>query len=206
MKIICADQAAALVPSGATVACAGFVGAGHAEAITSALERRFLASAQPRDLTLVYSAGQGDRGQRGVNHFGQPGMTRVVCGGHWRSAPRLGALALQEQCEGYNLPQGVISHLYRAIAAGKPGVLIRISRSIQSLPASLVCSNSRLDPVEVGQLAQALWILAQAYPGIAQRLIEFLQISIDPIAQVALAQLAPQQFGRVELGRIRRQV
>lgn len=84
--------------------------------------------------------------------------------------------------------------------------LIRISRSIQSLPASLVCSNSRLDPVEVGQLAQALWILAQAYPGIAQRLIEFLQISIDPIAQVALAQLAPQQFGRVELGRIRRQV
>ena len=85
-------------------------------------------------------------------------------------------------------------------------LLIRISRSIQSLPASLVCSNSRLDPVEVGQLAQALWILAQAYPGIAQRLIEFLQISIDPIAQVALAQLAPQQFGRVELGRIRRQV
>lgn len=126
MKIICADQAAALVPSGATVACAGFVGAGHAEAITSALERRFLASAQPRDLTLVYSAGQGDRGQRGVNHFGQPGMTRVVCGGHWRSAPRLGALALQEQCEGYNLPQGVISHLYRAIAAGKPGVLTPI--------------------------------------------------------------------------------
>lgn len=126
MKIICADQAAALVPSGATVACAGFVGAGHAEAITSALERRFLANAQPRDLTLVYSAGQGDRGQRGVNHFGHPGMTRVVCGGHWRSAPRLGDLALQEQCEGYNLPQGVISHLYRAIAGGKPGVLTPI--------------------------------------------------------------------------------
>ena len=126
MKIICADQAAALIPSGATVACAGFVGAGHAEAITSALERRFLASAQPRDLTLVYSAGQGDRGQRGVNHFGHLGMTRVICGGHWRSAPRLGDLALQEQCEGYNLPQGVISHLYRAIAGGKPGVLTPI--------------------------------------------------------------------------------
>lgn len=94
-----------------------------------------------------------------------------------------------------------------AVAVGlREHGIIRISRSIQSLPASLVCSNSRLDPVEVGQLAQALWILAQAYPGIAQRLIEFLQISIDPIAQVALAQLAPQQFGRVELGRIRRQV
>ena len=102
------------------------MGAGHAEAITSALEQRFLATAQPRDLTLVYSAGQGDRGLRGVNHFGNAGMTRVVCGGHWRSAPRLGTLALQEQCEGYNLPQGVISHLYRAIAGGKPGLLTPI--------------------------------------------------------------------------------
>ena len=89
----------------------------------------------------------------------------------------------------------------------RPGQrLIRISRSIQSLPASLVCSNSRLDPVEVGQLAQALWILAQAHPGLTQRLIELLHVGIDPVAQVALAQLAPQQFGRVELGRIRRQV
>ena len=126
MKLITQDAAAALVQSGWTVACAGFVGAGHAEAITSALERRFLASGLPRDLTLVYSAGQGDRATRGVNHFGNPGMTRCVVGGHWRSATRLGQLALDEQCEGYSLPQGVLTHLYRAIAGGKPGVLTKI--------------------------------------------------------------------------------
>ena len=126
MKLITQDAAAALVQSGWTVASAGFVGAGHAEAITSALERRFLTSGLPRDLTLVYSAGQGDRATRGVNHFGNPGMTRCVVGGHWRSATRLGQLALDEQCEGYNLPQGVLTHLYRAIAGGKPGVLTKI--------------------------------------------------------------------------------
>ncbi len=126
MQLKTADEAAALVQSGWTVACAGFVGAGHAEAVTEALERRFLASGEPRDLTLVYSAGQGDRGRRGVNHFGHAGMTAVVCGGHWRSAPRLSALALAEQCEGWNLPQGVITHLYRAIAAGQPGLLTRV--------------------------------------------------------------------------------
>ena len=126
MLLKTADEAAALVRSGWTVACAGFVGAGHAEAVTEALERRFLATGEPRDLTLVYSAGQGDRGQRGVNHFGNAGMTRVVCGGHWRSAPRLSTLALAEACEAYNLPQGVITHLYRAIAAGRPGVLTRV--------------------------------------------------------------------------------
>lgn len=126
MKILTEAQAAELVQSGWTVASAGFVGAGHAEAITSALEKRFLETGAPRDLTLVYSAGQGDRATRGVNHFGNPGMTRRVVGGHWRSATRLGQLALDGECEGYNLPQGVMTHLYRAIAGGKPGVLTKI--------------------------------------------------------------------------------
>ncbi|RVU46147.1 acyl CoA:acetate/3-ketoacid CoA transferase [Rubrivivax rivuli] len=121
-----ADEAAALVQPGWTVASAGFVGAGHAEAVTEALERRFLATGLPRDLTLVYSAGQGDRGRRGVNHFGNPGMVQAVCGGHWRSATRLSALALTEGCAAWNLPQGVITHLYRAIAAGQPGLLSRV--------------------------------------------------------------------------------
>lgn len=126
MQVITAQQAAALIQDRWTVASAGFVGAGHAEAVTEALEARFLDSGLPRDLTLVYSAGQGDRGARGVNHFGNAGMTGVIVGGHWRSATRLATLAMAEQCEGYNLPQGVLTHLYRAIAGGKPGVMTRI--------------------------------------------------------------------------------
>ena len=126
MNLISADQAARLVPSGATVASAGFVGCGHAEAVTAALERRFLAEGAPADLTLVYSAGQGDRGRRGVNHFGHAGMTACIVGGHWRSAPRLSTLALEERCAAFNLPQGVITQLYRAIAGDKPGVITRI--------------------------------------------------------------------------------
>ncbi len=126
MKIITEAQAAELVQSGWTIACAGFVGAGHAEAVTNALERRFLDTGTPRDLTLVYSAGQGDRATRGVNHFGNRGMTTRVIGGHWRSATRLGELAMREECEAYNLPQGVMTHLYRAIAGGKPGVLTKV--------------------------------------------------------------------------------
>ena len=42
MKVITTRQAAELVQSGWTVASAGFVGAGHAEGVTEALESRFL--------------------------------------------------------------------------------------------------------------------------------------------------------------------
>jgi propionate CoA-transferase len=124
-EILTADSAAALIEDGWTVACAGFVGAGHAEAVTSAIEKRYLTHAQPRGLCLVYSAGQGDRGNRGVNHFGFEGLTTRIIGGHWRSAPKLSTLALNNKAEAFNLPQGVMTHLYRAIAGDKPGVITK---------------------------------------------------------------------------------
>ena len=125
-SVLSAADAAALVRDGDTVVCAGFVGAGHAEAVTAALEKRFLQSAAPRDLTLVYAAGQGDRLRKGVNHFGHVGLVKKVIGGHWISAPRLGQLVRDQRIAAYNLPQGVITHLYRAIAGGKLGVVTPI--------------------------------------------------------------------------------
>ncbi|SOY48015.1 acyl CoA:acetate/3-ketoacid CoA transferase [Cupriavidus taiwanensis] len=170
MKVITAREAAALVQDGWTVASAGFVGAGHAEAVTEALEQRFLQSGLPRDLTLVYSAGQGDRGARGVNHFGNAGMTATVVGGHWRSATRLATLAMAEQCEGYNLPQGVLTHLYRAIAGGKPGVMTKIG--LHTFVDPRTAQDARYHGAAVNQRARraiaegkACWVDAVEFRG-----------------------------------------
>ena len=69
-KVVSADEAVAIIRSGDMVATSGFVGVGTPDAIFAALEKRFLASAEPRDLGLLFAAAPGDGKDRGPQSSG----------------------------------------------------------------------------------------------------------------------------------------
>jgi len=125
-KVISADDAVALVRDGDIVASSGYGGNGNPEALFAAIERRFLVGNGPRGLTLVWAGGQGDGKEKGLNRLGHEGLLKRTIGGHYGLMPRIEALAVGNKIAAYNFPEGVITHLYRDIAAGKPGTTTRV--------------------------------------------------------------------------------
>jgi propionate CoA-transferase len=122
-KIVSAADAVALVHEGDTLVCSGFGVVGVPDELLVALEKRFLETAQPRNLHLLFGGGPGDGKDQGLNRIAHEGLLASAIGGHWGLVPKVGAMAMANQIEAYNLPLGVISHMYRDIAAGLPGNL-----------------------------------------------------------------------------------
>jgi propionate CoA-transferase len=166
-KIVSAEEAIAIVRDGDTVCISGFVGIGTPDELILALERRFLKERHPCGLTLVFAAAPGDGKERGLNRLAHKDLLKRVVGGHWSLVPKLCELALNNEIEAYNLPLGCISHLYREIAARRPGAISKVGLRTFVDPreqGGKISSVTTEDLVELMQIDGEEWLRYKTFP------------------------------------------
>ena len=126
VKVLTARQAADLIKDGDTVTLSGFVANGIAEALNTAAEERFLETGHPKDLTLFWVAGTGNKDGSHADHYAHEGMVKKVIGGHFNFVPKICEMLSENKIEGYNVPQGAIAQMLRDNAARKVGTISHV--------------------------------------------------------------------------------
>jgi propionate CoA-transferase len=149
-KFITAQEAARLIPDGATVGLAGVGMSGWAEEIACAIRDNFRETGHPCRLDIKQASALGDwgvgngflgwdrtprpggpdrdHGVRGISRLGEAGEGLVAkwTAAHIGSAVAMNKLVQENKIQCHCLPQGVLVNLWREIAAGRPGLLTKV--------------------------------------------------------------------------------
>ena len=132
-KLMSLEAAAASIPDEAVVSVSSSSGLGCPDAMLAAIGDRFRAHGLPRDLTTIHPIAAGDMyGVDGIDHLAQPGLLKRVIAGSYPSgpssmeSPKIWQMIDNNEIEAYNLPSGILFHMHREAAAGRPGVLTRV--------------------------------------------------------------------------------
>ena len=165
--MISAAEAVKKIKSSDTITIAVFVGTGVPDELLNALKDRFLKENTPNNLTLLFSAGPGDGDVRGINLLAFPKLLKRVVGGHFGLIPRISELALNDEIAAYNIPQGIISHLYRDIASGKPGVFTKVGLGTFADPrieGGKVNKSSKENLIELINIKEEEYLFIPTFP------------------------------------------
>jgi propionate CoA-transferase len=185
-KVVSADEAIARIREGDVIATTGFVQSCIPEALHAALEKRFVETNAPRDLTLIMCAGAGDSKGLGTGRLHHDGLLKRVIAANFGRMPKVASAAQDNKIQGYNLPQGVISKLYRSCAAGSPGLFTKVGLHTYVDPrlgGGKVNSTTKEDLVKLVEVEGKEWLFYKATP-INVALIR--ATSADPLGNLSM--------------------
>ena len=128
MQVLSAEDAARLIPDGAALALSGNGSILQPERLLIAMERLFLETGHPRDLTAIYPVVVGTGPGTGVDRLAHEGLVREVvasCFDIW-GIDRLARMLREDRIRAHCVPMGILFQLLHAAADGQPGILTRV--------------------------------------------------------------------------------
>lgn len=163
MKVISSAEIGALVKDSDTIMLTGITLGGFAEEAFLELEKSFLETGHPKDLTLYWQSGVGNRADRGLAHMAHEGLLKRGVGGHILGCgPAVGRLSKENKAEMYNFPQGVMANLCHHVAAKTPGVITKIGLKTMMDPrygGGRMNDISKEDLIELLHIGGEEWLL-----------------------------------------------
>jgi propionate CoA-transferase len=185
-KVVTAAEAIARIRNNAVVATTGFVQSCIPEALHAALEERYVETGAPGGLTLIMCAGAGDSKGLGTGRLHHEGLLKRVIAANFGRMPKVAQAAADNKIEGYNLPQGIISKLYRTCASGQPGLFSKVGLHTYVDPrlgGGKVNTVTNKDLVKLVEVEGREWLFYKATP-IDVALIR--ATSADPLGNLSM--------------------
>jgi acyl CoA:acetate/3-ketoacid CoA transferase len=132
-KLISFEEVGTLIPDEAIVTVSSSSGLGCPDATLQAIGEHFAKFGSPKNLTTLHPIAAGDMyGIAGIDHLARPGLLKRVLAGSLPSgpsslpSPKIWQMIFEDRVEAYNLPSGILFHMHREAAAGRPGVLTKV--------------------------------------------------------------------------------
>lgn len=133
-KIISVKEAAGLVQDGAVIGSAVQGMCGWPEEIGIAIEKRFMETGHPANITHIHGAGQGDFGRtspdgktcRGECVLAHDGLLACSIHGHVGCSFQVTRQIADNKILAYNIPLGVVGQVWREVGRGFPGLLTKV--------------------------------------------------------------------------------
>lgn len=167
-KVMSLANAIKMIPDNATLGIGGFIGCGHPQEFSVGIEEAFLKSGHPNNLTIMFSAGIGDGTDKlGLNKLGHEGLLKRIIGGHWGLIPKLQKLVFENKAQGYNLPLGTISLMFRDIAGNRAGTFTKIGLKTfvdPRIEGAKMNESSKENLIDLIELDGEEWLRYKPFP------------------------------------------
>lgn len=124
-QFLSAEEAVELIQDSSTLCTIGMTMVSASESVLKAIEKKFLETGKPNNLTLFHTCGQSDR-KSGIAHLAHETLLTKIIGGHWGLCPPLMKMISENQVDAYNLPQGQMANMFHSMALREPGKLSKV--------------------------------------------------------------------------------
>jgi propionate CoA-transferase len=129
-KVTSFEEVVQKIPNDATITIGGLISVLCPEKVLVELEKHYLATGEPRNLTVItpVRVGWSRNESTGLEHVANPGMLKRLISGSFnvKEGPRLTQMIRDSEIEAYGFSMGTIFHWIRSIAAGESGLITKV--------------------------------------------------------------------------------